>query len=54
MYKVKLSLEKDMKAQERNKGMLYSFFDLGAKVGWVVNATPRTLLLTYSMEQSPS
>jgi hypothetical protein len=39
-----------MKAQTRNRGMLYSFFNLGARWGWVVNATPRPL---YPGERDP-
>ena len=32
-----------MKALEGVEVQLYSFFDLGARRGWVINATPRPL-----------
>jgi hypothetical protein len=38
--KVKVSLEQAMKAQSGSSGILYSFFNLGARWWWVVNATP--------------
>jgi hypothetical protein len=41
--KVKLALEQAMKAQRGVVVYLYSFFNLGAIWGWVVNATARPL-----------
>jgi len=41
--KVKFTLEQATKVQRRSRGILYSFFNLGARWGWVVNATPRPL-----------
>ena len=40
--KVKLTLEQATKAQKGSRG-IYSFFNLGARWGWVVNETPRPL-----------
>ena len=34
-----------MKAQRAERVMVYSFSNLGARWGWVVNATPRLLYL---------
>jgi hypothetical protein len=39
-----------MKAQRGSRGNLYSFFNLGDRWGWVVNATPRP---HYSRERDP-
>jgi hypothetical protein len=41
--KVKVTLEQAMKAQRGVEVKLYSFLNLGARWGWVVNATPRPL-----------
>jgi hypothetical protein len=41
--KVKFTLEQAMKAQRGLEVWLYSFFNLGARWGWVVNSTPRPL-----------
>ena len=41
--KVKFALELAMKAQKGIRDYLYSFFNLGARWGWVVNVTPRLL-----------
>jgi hypothetical protein len=41
--KVKFILELATKAQTWSRCKLYSFFNLGARWGWVVNATPRLL-----------
>jgi len=41
-------LEKAMKAQKGVEVKLYSFFNLGATWGWVVNATPQPL---YPLER---
>jgi hypothetical protein len=41
--KVKLTLEQAMKAQRGSRDIFYSFFNLGIRWGWVVNATPRPL-----------
>jgi hypothetical protein len=41
--KVKFTLEQAMKAQRGIAVYLYSFFNLGARWRWVVNATPRPL-----------
>ena len=43
--KVKATLEHASKAQRRVDLQLYSFFNLGASWGYVVNATPRLLYL---------
>ena len=40
---VKVTLEQATKAQRGSKGTALSFFNLGARWGWVVNATPRPL-----------
>jgi len=40
--KVNVTLQQATKAQ-RGKVELYSFFNLGARWGWVVNATPKLL-----------
>jgi hypothetical protein len=42
IIKVKFSLEKAMKAQRGSRGIAL-LFDLGARWGLVVNATPRPL-----------
>jgi hypothetical protein len=39
--KGKFTLEQDTKAQRRSRGIAFSFFNLGGRWGWVVNATPR-------------
>jgi hypothetical protein len=41
--KVNFSLEQTMKTQRGVDVYLYSFFNLGVRLGWVVNATPRPL-----------
>jgi hypothetical protein len=41
--KVKFALEKAMKTQREAEAYLYSFFNLGARWGWMVNTTPRPL-----------
>jgi hypothetical protein len=41
--KIKFAQKQTMKAQRGNKGIAYSFFNLGARLGWVVNATPRPI-----------
>jgi len=41
--KVKFILEQATKAQSGKAVYLYSSFNLGARWGWVVNATPRQL-----------
>jgi hypothetical protein len=46
--RVNITLEKAMEVQRENTAYLYSFFNLGAKRGWVVNATPSPL---YSRER---
>jgi hypothetical protein len=43
VFFIKFSLEQAMKAQRGVEVQLYSFLNLGARWGWVVNATPRTL-----------
>jgi hypothetical protein len=51
IVKVKFTPEQATKAQRGNRGIAhYSFFNLGARWGWVVNATPRPL---YSRERDP-
>jgi hypothetical protein len=50
MEKVKSILEQAMEAQKGSRGVVYSFFNLGARWGWVVNATPRPL---YARERDP-
>jgi hypothetical protein len=40
---VNVSLEQATNAQRRSRGIAYSFFNLGARWGWVVNTTPRLL-----------
>ena len=40
---VKFTLARTMKAQRGSGVQLYSFFNLGARWVWVVNATPRPL-----------
>jgi hypothetical protein len=45
--KVKFAPEEDTRAQSRRRHPYY-FFNLGARWGWVVNATPRPL---YSRER---
>jgi hypothetical protein len=42
LYKVKVSLEQAMKAQRGSRCIAVLFY-LGARWGWVVNATPRLL-----------
>ena len=39
-----------MKVQMRAQVQFYSFFNLGTRLSWVVNATPRTL---YPWERDP-
>ena len=41
--KVKVTLEQAMKAQRGSRALLYSFFNLGSRSGWVVNVTLRPL-----------
>jgi len=41
--RVTFTLERAMKAQRGSTG-LYSFFNLGARLGWMVNATPRSFI----------
>jgi hypothetical protein len=41
--KVKFALQQVTKAQRGVEVQLYSFFNLGARWGWVVNVTPRPL-----------
>jgi hypothetical protein len=41
--KIKFSLEKAMKPRGRVEVVLYSFFKLGTRWGWVVNATLQPL-----------
>ena len=41
--KLKLNLEQATKAQRGSTGIALLFFNLGARWGWVVNATPRPL-----------
>jgi hypothetical protein len=45
MFSINFALEQVVKAQKGS-----SFFNLGARWGWVVNATPRPL---YSRERDP-
>jgi hypothetical protein len=45
--KVKFAVEQ---ARGGTEVLLYSFFNLGARWGWVVNATPRSL---YPRERDP-
>jgi len=40
---VKFTLEQAVKAQRRSRGISLLFFNLCARWGWVVNATPRPL-----------
>jgi hypothetical protein len=48
--KVEFTLEQGMKAQRVVEVYLYSFFNLGARWGWVFNATPRPL---YPRKRDP-
>ena len=41
--KVKFAPEQAEKTQSKIQVQLYSFFNLGTRWGWVVNATPRRL-----------
>jgi hypothetical protein len=41
--KVKFTLEQATKAQRGSRSIAQSFLNLGARWGWVVNATPRSL-----------
>jgi hypothetical protein len=41
--KVKLTLEQAMKAQRGSRGIALLLFNLVARWGWVINATPRPL-----------
>jgi len=41
--KVKSVVEQDTKTQRGSKGIIYSFLNLGAGCGWVVNTTLRPL-----------
>jgi hypothetical protein len=50
VVKVNFSLEQAMKAQRGSSGIHYSFLNLGARWGWVVNAT---LLPFYLREVEP-
>ena len=43
--KVRLTLDKPQKPKGGVKVQLYSFFNLGARWGWVVNVTPLAVLL---------
>ena len=43
ILKVEVTLEQATKAQGKVKVQLYSFFNLGARLGWVVNAATQTL-----------
>jgi hypothetical protein len=47
--KVKFTLEEATKVQGRSRGILYSFFNLGAGWGWVVKAT---IQLLYPRERA--
>jgi len=40
---VKFNLEQAMKAQRKTEVYLYSFVNLGARWGWVVNVMPQPL-----------
>ena len=48
--KIKITLEKVIKARKGLEVYLYSFFNLGSRWGWVVNSTPRPL---YPWEKDP-
>jgi hypothetical protein len=48
--KVKFNLDQAMKVQRGIQACLHSFFNLGARLGWVVRVTPRTL---YLRERDP-
>jgi hypothetical protein len=48
--KIKFNLEQATKAQRGSSGVDLLFFNLGAKWGWVVNATSRPL---YPWERHP-
>ena len=48
--KLKFALSYDTKAQRGVEVQLRSFFNLEARCGWVVNATPRPL---YRQERDP-
>ena len=39
--KLKFALEQDMRAQRAGEVLLYYFFNLGARYGWVVDATSK-------------
>ena len=39
----RFAIEQSMKAQSGSSAITYSFFNVGARGGWVVNATPRPL-----------
>jgi len=43
MIKVKFTLQQATKAHMGSRGLALLFFNLGARWGWVVNATPRPL-----------
>ena len=47
--KGKFTLEQATKAQRGVEVQLYSFFNLAARWGWVVNATPRPLYPRYPL-----
>jgi hypothetical protein len=49
--KVKVTLEQATKAQRGVEVQLYSFFNIGARWGWVVNATPRPLYPRYQLNR---
>ena len=48
--KFNFTLEQNTKAQRGSKCRLYSFFNLGARWGWVFKVTPRPL---YSRKKDP-
>ena len=41
--KIKFTLKQYTKTQEGSRGIAYSFLNLGSRMGWVVNVTPRPL-----------
>ena len=50
----RLTLEQAMKAQRGNRSMSYSFFNLGARWGWVVNAAFRRTLPSFPPGARPA
>jgi hypothetical protein len=48
--KVKFILEQAMKAQSGSRAIVYSFFNLSARLGWVVNTMPWPL---YPLAKGP-